>query len=155
MKCGIMARADRTSLVAFDAALAALYWIGDGPISNVPHRAYVGYLYFSMETLSTAGYGDMHPQSHCGRFIATIKLFAGIFSMSLMTGVDLSRDSRAQARAFCSPTTRSFPVIRRTDTDGVAVVIGHDVVATQTVHACVGRSPLGRGPRPDRLRQVP
>ncbi|HEY3031662.1 MAG TPA: ion channel [Bradyrhizobium sp.] len=73
--------------VAFNAVFASFYWIGNQPISNVPGGAYIGYLYFSIETLSTAGYGDMHPQTHYGHFIATVELFTGIFSMSLMTGV--------------------------------------------------------------------
>ena len=77
---------------------AALYWIGDQPISNVPGAAYIDYLYFSIETLSTAGYGDMHPQTHYGHFVATVELFTGIFSMSLMTGLIFARFSRPSAR---------------------------------------------------------
>ena len=84
--------------VAFNAVFASFYWIGDQPISNVPHAAYIDYLYFSIETLSTAGYGDMHPQTHYGHFIATVELFTGIFSMSLMTGLIFARFSRPNAR---------------------------------------------------------
>jgi inward rectifier potassium channel len=86
--------------VMFNAAFAVLYWIGDDPISNVPHRAYLDYLYFSIETLSTAGYGDMHPQTHYGHFIATVELFTGIFSMSLMTGLIFARFSRPSSRVL-------------------------------------------------------
>jgi inward rectifier potassium channel len=77
---------------------ASLYWIGDQPISNVPGGAYIDYLYFSIETLSTAGYGDMHPQTHYGHFIAGVELFTGIFSMSVMTGLIFARFSRPRAR---------------------------------------------------------
>ena len=84
--------------VAFNAFFAVFYWIGDQPISNVPGGAYIDYLYFSIETLSTAGYGDMHPQTHYGHFIATVELFTGIFSMSLMTGLIFARFSRPSAR---------------------------------------------------------
>jgi inward rectifier potassium channel len=84
--------------IAFNAVFALFYWIGDQPISNVPDRAYLDYLYFSIETLSTAGYGDMHPQTHYGHFIATVELFTGIFSMSLMTGLVFARFSRPNAR---------------------------------------------------------
>ena len=65
--------------IGFNAVFASFYWIGDQPISNVPERAYIDYLYFSIETLSTAGYGDMHPQTHYRHFIATVGLFTGIF----------------------------------------------------------------------------
>src|SRR5438105_12112223 len=84
--------------VAFNAVFAVFYWIGNQPISNVPGGAYLDYLYFSIETLSTAGYGDMHPQTHYGHFIATVELFTGIFSMSLMTGLIFARFSRPNAR---------------------------------------------------------
>jgi inward rectifier potassium channel len=54
--------------LVFNAIFAFLYWIGfhwigDQPISNVSGGAYIDYFYFSIETLSTAGYGDMHPQT--------------------------------------------------------------------------------------------
>src|SRR3984893_3963414 len=84
--------------VVFNAIFALFYWIGDQPIANVPGGAYIDYLYFSIETLSTAGYGDMHPQTHYGHFIASVELFTGIFSMSLMTGLIFARFSRPNAR---------------------------------------------------------
>jgi inward rectifier potassium channel len=84
--------------VVFNAVFASFYWIGDQPISNVPGGAYIDYLYFSIETLSTAGYGDMHPQTHYGHFISAVELFTGIFSMSLMTGLVFARFSRPNAR---------------------------------------------------------
>ena len=84
--------------ITFNAVFALFYWLGDHPIANVPGGQYIDYLYFSIETLSTAGYGDMHPQTHYGHFIATIELFTGIVSMSLMTGLIFARFSRPSAR---------------------------------------------------------
>jgi inward rectifier potassium channel len=84
--------------IVFNAGFGLLYWLGDQPISNVARNDYLDYLYFSIETLSTAGYGDMHPQTHYGHFIAAVELFTGIFSMSLMTGMIFFRFSRPSAR---------------------------------------------------------
>jgi inward rectifier potassium channel len=84
--------------IVFNAVFATFFWIGDQPIANVPGGAYIDYLYFSIETLSTAGYGDMHPQTHYGHFVAAVELFTGIFSMSLMTGLIFARFSRPNAR---------------------------------------------------------
>jgi inward rectifier potassium channel len=84
--------------IVFNAAFGLLYWIGDDPIANASRNDYISYLYFSIETLSTAGYGDMHPQTHYGHFVAAVELFTGIFSMSLMTGVIFARFSRPHAR---------------------------------------------------------
>ncbi len=93
--------------IVFNAAFAVLYWIGDQPVSNVPSGDYIDYVYFSIETLSTAGYGDMHPQTHYGHFIAAVELFTGIFSMSLMTGLIFARFSRPRARLLFA----KFPVV--------------------------------------------
>ena len=94
--------------VAFNAVFALFYWIGNQPISNVPGGAYIDYLYFSIETLSTAGYGDMHPQTHYGHFIAAVELFTGIFSMSLMTGLIFARFSRPNARLLFADNPVDF-----------------------------------------------
>src|SRR5882762_4166301 len=103
--------------IVFNAVFAVLYWIGNQPISNVPGGAYIDYLYFSIETLSTAGYGDMHPDTHYGHFIATVELFTGIFSMSLMTGLIFARFSRPNARLLFA----NNPVI--TNLDGVPTLM--------------------------------
>jgi inward rectifier potassium channel len=97
--------------IAFNAVFAAFYWIGNQPISNVPGGAYIDYIYFSIETLSTAGYGDMHPQTHYGHFVAAVELFTGIFSMSLMTGLIFARFSRPNARLLFAES----PVITNHD----------------------------------------
>src|ERR1700676_4656572 len=84
--------------IGFNAVFAVFYWVGNQPIANVPGGAYIDYLYFSIETLSTAGYGDMHPQTHYGHFVSAVELFTGIFSISLMTGLIFARFSRPNAR---------------------------------------------------------
>jgi inward rectifier potassium channel len=97
--------------IAFNAVFASFYWIGNQPISNVPGGAYIDYIYFSIETLSTAGYGDMHPQTHYGHFVSAVELFTGIFSMSLMTGLIFFRFSRPNARLLFA----DHPVITNHD----------------------------------------
>jgi len=119
--------------IAFNAVFASFYWIGDHPISNVPGGAYVDYLYFSIETLSTAGYGDMHPDTHYGHFVATVELFTGIFSMSLMTGLIFARFSRPNARLLFAEN----PVI--SNHEGVPTLMirlaneRHNIISNATV----------------------
>jgi inward rectifier potassium channel len=118
--------------VTFNAIFAGLYWLGNDPIANVPHRAYIDYLYFSIETLSTAGYGDMHPQTNYGHFIAGVELFTGIFSMSVMTGLIFSRFSRPRARLLFA----NHPVI--SDHEGVPTLMlrlvneRHNIISNAT-----------------------
>ena len=118
--------------VAFNAVFAAFYWLGDAPIANVPGGAYIDYLYFSIETLSTAGYGDMHPQTHYGHFIATVELFTGVFSMSLMTGLIFARFSRPNARLLFA----EHPVISNHDGEQTLMIRlaneRHNIIANAT-----------------------
>jgi inward rectifier potassium channel len=97
--------------IVFNAVFALFYWIGNQPVANVPGGAYIDYVYFSIETLSTAGYGDMHPQTHYGHFVSAVELFTGIFSMSLMTGLIFARFSRPNARLLFADN----PVITKHD----------------------------------------
>jgi inward rectifier potassium channel len=97
--------------IVFNAAFGLLYWLGDQPVSNVARNDYLDYLYFSIETLSTAGYGDMHPQTHYGHFVSAVELLTGIFSMSLMTGLIFARFSRPSARLLFA----NHPVIATQD----------------------------------------
>lgn len=104
--------------VVFNAGFGLLYWLGDQPISNVARNDYLDYLYFSIETLSTAGYGDMHPQTHYGHFIAAVELFTGIFSMSLMTGLIFSAVFAAPRPASVRQQSGDWNSGRRADADG-------------------------------------
>src|SRR6266571_5348954 len=136
--------------VAFNAVFALFYWIGNQPISSVPGGAYIDYLYFSIETLSTAGYGDMHPQTHYGHFIATVELFTGIFSMSLMTGLIFARFSRPNARLLFA----NNPVI--TNLDGVPTLMvrlaneRHNIIGNATARLWLLRNEESKEGRPRR-----
>jgi inward rectifier potassium channel len=136
--------------VVFNAIFASFYWIGDQPISSVPNGSYIDYLYFSIETLSTAGYGDMHPQTHYGHLIAAIELFTGIFSMSLMTGLIFARFSRPNARLLFAdnPVTsehegRQTLMIRLANER-------HDIIANATARLWVFKDIVSREGQPFR-----
>src|SRR5258707_13250118 len=136
--------------VAFNAVFALFYWIGNEPISNVPGGAYIDYLYFSIETLSTAGYGDMHPQTHYGHFIAAVELFTGIFSMSLMTGLIFSRFSRPSARLLFA----NNPVIAIQDGEPTLMVRfaneRHNIIGNATARLWVLKNTISKEGQPIR-----
>jgi inward rectifier potassium channel len=142
--------------IAFNAVFALFYWIGNQPIANVPGGAYIDYLYFSIETLSTAGYGDMHPQTHYGHFIATVELFTGIFSMSLMTGLIFARFSRPNARLLFA----DHPVI--SDNEGKPTLMirlvneRHNIIGNATAKLWLLRNEVNlEGRRFRRFYQLP
>jgi inward rectifier potassium channel len=84
--------------VVLNTVFAFLFWLGNEPISNVAANEPLGLFYFSVETLATVGYGDMHPQTHYGHFIATVEIFTGMSFLAVMTGLIFARFSRPRAR---------------------------------------------------------
>jgi inward rectifier potassium channel len=84
--------------VVLNAAFAFLYSLGDNPIANVPRHNYLDLFYFSIETLATVGYGDMHPQTDYGHLVATVEIFTGMCFLAVMTGLVFARFSRPRAR---------------------------------------------------------
>ena len=83
--------------VALNAGFALLYALGNQPIANTGER-YLDLFYFSIETLATVGYGDMHPQTEYGHLVATIEIFTGMCFLAVLTGLVFARFSRPRAR---------------------------------------------------------
>src|ERR1700740_1634077 len=84
--------------LVLNGAFAVIYSLGDQPIANAAPQRFLDLLYFSIETLATVGYGDMHPRTDYGHLIATIEIFTGMSFLAVMTGLVFSRFSRPTAR---------------------------------------------------------
>jgi inward rectifier potassium channel len=84
--------------IILNIVFAALFYLGDQPIANVAKDLPLSLFYFSIETLATVGYGDMHPQTDYGHFIATVEIFTGMCFLAVMTGLIFARFSRPRAR---------------------------------------------------------
>ncbi len=84
--------------VAFNLMFAWLYYLSPGAIANINPPGYLGDFFFSVETLATVGYGDMHPQTVYGHTIAALQIFIGMLYLALLTGVVFARFSRPTAR---------------------------------------------------------
>jgi len=74
-----------------------------GCIANLSPPGFAGDFFFSVETLATVGYGDMHPQTLYGHSVAMIEIFVGLMSLALITGLMFARFSRPACAAFYSP----------------------------------------------------
>jgi inward rectifier potassium channel len=84
--------------IALNIFFAFLYSLGIDPIANVGSDRFLELFYFSIETLATVGYGDMHPQTDYGHLIATIEIFTGMCLLAVLTGLVFARFSRPRAR---------------------------------------------------------
>jgi inward rectifier potassium channel len=94
--------------VLLNVLFGTLYQLGDKPIANQYPDNFSGAFFFSVETLATVGYGDMHPQTVYGHVVATVEIFFGMLSIALVTGLVFARFSRPRAKMIFA----DHPVIR-------------------------------------------
>ena len=88
--------------LAFDLLFGFLYHLVPGSIANLNPPGFAGAFFFSVETLATVGYGEMHPQTLYGHSIAMVEIFVGLMSLALITGIMFARFSRPRARFLFS-----------------------------------------------------
>ncbi|MGC2030714.1 MAG: ion channel [Steroidobacteraceae bacterium] len=84
--------------LVFDVLFGFLYYLVPGCIANLNPPGFAGAFFFSVETLATVGYGDMHPQTLYGHLVAMAEIFVGLMSLALITGIMFARFSRPRAR---------------------------------------------------------
>ncbi len=83
--------------VFLNACFAILYFVARDSVAN-SHNELLQLFFFSVETLTTVGYGEMYPQGNYGHAIVSIETFAGLFYSASMLGLIFARVSRPRAR---------------------------------------------------------
>ncbi|HUB44825.1 MAG TPA: ion channel [Acetobacteraceae bacterium] len=79
-------------------AFATLFWIVPGSVANVrPYNPFDNF-FFSIETLSTVGYGQMYPASFYGHVIASAEIACGLAFTAILTGLTFVRFSRPRSK---------------------------------------------------------
>jgi inward rectifier potassium channel len=84
--------------VLFNLFFATAYQVQPGGIANLNPGGYWGRFFFSVETLATVGYGDMHPQTVYAHIVASAEIFTGMMMLALITGMMFARFARPTAR---------------------------------------------------------
>jgi inward rectifier potassium channel len=82
----------------FNLLFAGIYSLQPEDIANLNPPGYWGRFFFSVETLATVGYGDMHPQTPFAHIIAASEIFVGLMCLALITGMMFARFARPTAR---------------------------------------------------------
>ncbi|GAB2905900.1 ion channel [Paraburkholderia jirisanensis] len=93
-----------------NTGFATLYVLGGASIANQNPQGFIGAFFFSVETLATVGYGDMHPQSIYGHLVATLEIFVGMSGIALATGLVFARFSRPKAQIMFASVAVVHPV---------------------------------------------
>ncbi|MDE3176022.1 MAG: potassium channel protein [Pseudomonadota bacterium] len=96
---------------ALNLLFAGLLMLGKQPIANAAPGSFADLFFFSVETISTTGYGDMHPQTLYGHGVATVEIFVSLIATAGVTGLIFARFSRPQARLIFA----RHPVVQEHD----------------------------------------
>lgn len=87
---------------AVNALFGLLYWVDLPGIEHVHKGSFADAFFFSVETISTLGYGQFYPTDFYTNVIATIEPLAGLLGFALATGLVFARVSRPTARMLFS-----------------------------------------------------
>ncbi|EAZ91150.1 ion channel [Crocosphaera chwakensis] len=74
---------------------------GDG-IANAEAGSFKDAFFFSIQTLSTVGYGSMYPETFYAQILVTIEVWTGLLLVAILTGLMFARFSRPTARVLFS-----------------------------------------------------
>ena len=84
--------------LSVNIVFAPLFWLVPGSVANARSNSFSDVFFFSIETLSTVGYGDMYPAAPYGRAVAGIEIACGLAFTAILTGLTFVRFSRPRAK---------------------------------------------------------
>lgn len=87
--------------VVTNVFFAALFTLQPGSISG-SHDSFAEAFYFSVQTLSTIGYGAMSPETEYGNILVTIEAAVGMLGVALATGLMFAKASQPRSSALFS-----------------------------------------------------
>ena len=108
---------------------AALYMLEPGSLANVNQKSFSDAFFFSVQTISTIGFGAISPASDYGNTLVTIEAIFGIIMVALVTGMVFAKASRPVSSVLFS----NILVVTRKDGKDVLMLRlgnarGNDVV---------------------------
>ncbi|MFT7623225.1 MAG: inward rectifier potassium channel [Myxococcota bacterium] len=125
---------------------AALYMLQPEGIAGMKPGSFLDAFFFSVQTMTTIGYGAMHPQTVYADVLVTIEAALGLLGVALATGLLFAKASRPKTRVLFSKhavisTRHGVPTL----TFRVGNARGNDVIeATMRVAVLVNEvSPEG------------
>lgn len=83
-----------------NALFALAYSSIPGAISNLKDGDLESAFFFSVQTLSTVGYGVMAPATRAGHILVTLEALTGMLCVALMTGITFAKFARPTSRVL-------------------------------------------------------
>lgn len=81
---------------------ALIYVSTGGGIANAEPGSFKDAYFFSIQTLSTVGYGSMYPNTFISQSIVSVEIFIGLMCIAVLTGLMYARFSKPTSRVLFS-----------------------------------------------------
>lgn len=131
---------------------AALYYLLPGSIAGNGPITFMHAFYFSVQTISTIGYGQIVPDSHLGNLLVMIEALFGLLGVAAGTGLFFAKLSRPKIRIlFSKPMIVTTRHGKKILTFRVGNTAGNDI-ADATVTLSVLRDDIS--PEGDHIRKI-
>ena len=88
--------------LAINVVFASIYLLGGNCIAEMRPGSFSSAFFFSVQTLSTVGFGHLYPANFYGDVFTTIEIIVGMFFTAVVTGLIFVRFSRPMARLLFS-----------------------------------------------------
>jgi len=86
--------------VLFNITFGLLFLMQPGAIANAQRGSFADAFFFSVQTMATIGYGDMHPATFYANLMVSVEVLLGMTGLALATGLMFARFSRPTARVI-------------------------------------------------------
>lgn len=96
----------------FYASLYALFdegCVSGTPFEEGPFTNFLRCFYFSVQTMTTIGYGNLYPACHGTQMVASVEALTGLMCLAVMTGVFYGRFSKPVSRLIFSKNALISP----------------------------------------------
>lgn len=91
-----------TVYLAVNVVFAVLYWMDPASISVQDGPSFADAFFFSVQTLSTIGYGTLSPGSTYSDVLVTVESMVGMLGVAVGTGIIFTKFARTRARVMFS-----------------------------------------------------
>ena len=88
--------------VLSNITFAAVYMIEPGSISGAEAESFLHAFSFSVQTMSTIGYGNMSPATDFGHTVMIVEAFVGVMGAALLTGLLFAKVARPRSSVLFS-----------------------------------------------------
>jgi inward rectifier potassium channel len=88
--------------VLFNVTFGWLYSLQSGAVANAQPGSFADAFFFSVQTMATIGYGDMHPATLYANLLVSAEVLLGLTGFALGTSLMFARFARPTARVVFS-----------------------------------------------------